>query len=317
VFVRTTNHISALDLDTGNLLWQSSSLGEAGFSFPLKMHNDFLLVPESDGMVAAFAAKTGSLIWRICQVTTCEPGTWEEITSVSTSESTVIITRYDWDVSNYDINTGDLRWEDDLPNRTFAFGTADRATAYISAGHFLKSYSIENGNLVWEDSFGSYLGEIITGDTDALYLIYEADNDNVRLAAIDITSRKVQWDIKFPNANLPISYNHLALDSEKGYLYTAGQTVAQISVVDGSIIWETDKLGGTLEHPIPTKDRVYVRTRLGTLFVLADLNGNIIGDLSLNNITAFGAHYSEISPAVSDKFLIVPYGQSSVVALQP
>jgi len=190
----------------------------------------------------------------------------------------------------------------------------DNQAVYMGDGNTLKALNTENGEVTWQKALSGTIGDIAFRD-GVLYIVIQSGVDDTKLVALNIKSQQIDWSLPFTSGGGLLLANKITVADHK--IYTTNTQLAAINANDGTGLWQTKELSSTLEHPIVSGNRVYVRSELGMLYAFDKDSGSEIGSLNLQNNSATGYEIAELSPVITDDHLIIPIGSKWIVAIIP
>jgi outer membrane protein assembly factor BamB len=305
IFIRTNNSIYALDGRTGEILWKTNSraTGSSGESTPTispQIEDSYLIVPETGSRISVFSSESGKLIW-----SSYPEYAHTHIESIAINNKTIYVARWNWRLTSYGLETGDIIWEKDISGRSNPYVVANENAVYLGQEHLLQSLEAESGISQWELDFGGYSGPLAINDG----VLYITDEETSSVLAIDTNTQAVLWERSYPQIEA-FELNCLVLSGD--VLYLAAQQLIAISKVDGYSLWISSNTG-RLECPNVSSDSIYVRNTEQTLYKLDVSSGNKTGQLSVQLNTPM-KHEPDRSPLLFEDMLIVPFGDNRVFA---
>jgi outer membrane protein assembly factor BamB len=268
--------------------------------------SDILLVPGGEASIVAFSPENGKILWADHKAQSIgQYPVW----SIAFLNNDVFVARFNSSLKAYKENTGDVLWEENAPDRTSLYLSTYQDKVYFSANGSLKGYDSRSGRLLVEKTFNTYIGPILI-ENNVLYL--EIGRGFSKIMAMDLDNFNNIWEIAPPKfSNNPI--NSLTIHGDK--LFANGDAFIAIDKSNGKILWNKLDIGVT-GHPVVLGNRVYVRNMIGSLLAFDIASGDYKGHLKLQ---AYGSRtdVDDLSPAVYDDLLIVPYGDDRVLAYRP
>jgi len=323
VFIQTSQNLYALEATTGELAWSAESLGDPNDS-KLFAYDDFVLASERRAPIATFTAGAGELLWRhspqgdfqptdpsaVTATLEYAPPNYTPVQSVTFARDIAYVTRFNWKLTAYDLERGQIIWEASLPGRTFATVVTDGDTLYVDTGRILKAYDATTGTVLWEQDVGEVIGKLVL-DGSNLYMSC-ALLDNNCILSMDVETQALLWEVDYDTLGVPEIF-HLSFN--EGGLYGAGDSLVAIDAKNGNILWQSDLIG-PLGPPTILDDKVYVKAEDSTLYAFDIKNGRLEGRLSMKSSLPLRQprDSEEYGPVVVDDLLIVPLGGNRVYA---
>lgn len=306
VFIRTSDSIIAVDSRNGNRLWSSKTLSDTPLSIAPYIFDDYLVVPEKGSGIAVFQANTGELIWRTPTIEAGLSNPWIE--SISFSNETLFVARFDWGLTAYDIHDGEIVWEQKYSTRYPPSIDANRQAVYFGLKSEIRAYDTLNGTLLWKENINASIGQIKLDD-DILLI---SDNSKSGMIGFNSSNQETLWRVDYELIKDTI-INCIVIDDD--IVYVAAQRLMAITIGDGQMIWASDQIGD-LECPVIVENSIYVRNTDTTLYAFDLDSGHEIGRISVQANTPM-LHEPDRSPTTTDGILIVPITDSYVAAYSP
>ncbi len=304
IFVRTSGAIYKLEGKNGNLIWKAASEAgtSAGGAYSIlgpKINGKYLVVPETGSRVAVFSSDTGKLIWR-----SLPPGYEQaDIEAITINQEFLVVARWNWYLTAYDLTTGDILWENSITGRSNPYIVSGGSYIYLGQENFLRIFEVQSGSLKWEFDIGGYSGPMLLDDEH----LFITDEEMSRVIAINVNSQKILWDKTFLQIE-SFEFNCIFLSND--ILYLSAQQLAAISKIDGELIWASQETG-QLECPVAFSESIFVRNTDTNLFRLSTETGEKLGELAVQ-ANAPMKHQHDRSPLIFDNLLIVPFGDNRI-----
>ncbi len=267
--------ITALDLKTGNKLWQKDL--DLPFSGGPGGNDELLIIGTANGDVLALEKSTGKQLWQ-------QKVSSEILSTPQLSSGIVIVRTVDGKIVALNSRDGAQQWEyqRDVPALSLR-GTSnpiiDRGLVLAGmSGGKLVALDLENGRLLWEvviapPSGASELDRIADIDSDPLLsdgILYVASFQG-KILAINGRVGTKQWQ-----RNLATSQN-MAIDNRALYLVNKKDEVYALDLDTGNSLWKNDKLlYRQLSAPTVFKNSIVVGDNEGYLHFLDKKTGQLI-----------------------------------------
>lgn len=306
IFIRTANSIYALDGRTGEVLWKTNSqaIGNSEESIPVmspQIKDSYLIVPETGSRISVFSAESGKLIWKSQRPKYAHA----HIESIAVNNKMIYVARWDWELTAYELETGDIIWRKDISGRSNPYIVADENSVYVGQEHLSQSFDAVSGISQWKLDFGGYSGPLVLSDG----ILYITDEETSSILAVDTSTQATLWERSYPQLET-FELNCLVLSDD--VLYLAAKQLVAISKIDGNTLW-TSSNTGRLECPSISSNSIYTRNTEQTLYKLDISSGNEMGQLYVQVNTPM-KHEPDRSPILFENLLIVPFGDSRVFA---
>ena len=257
VFVGSVSgELSALDLQSGDLLWKYEASDAIGESSPC-VEKGIVYVGDLAGSVHAVSAQDGKGIW------TYETE-GELKASPVVSGDRVLIGSYDGLLYCLSARSGALLWSvqtDGPVNCTVGIAAG---IAYISGcDGMLRGVRVSDGQQVVSVDIGAY-----TGASPAL-----ANNMVVfgtfgnRVLGVDLLLKSVRWSYEHPEKKFPF-YSSAALVAGKAVVGGRDKMVHCLEAESGKLLWTFATKGRVESSPAVAGSRVYVGSKDGRFYVL-------------------------------------------------
>jgi outer membrane protein assembly factor BamB len=305
-FVKTSTTLYALDVLENKVKWQVDSSTKRDLTYSPVLVGSLVIVVEDGSTLAAYSTESGNLIWKTPALQIIETGT-DPIRSIAFNSQYLYVARYTWNLMAYDLKTGKVIWEYDLPGRSTSYVVTNERYVFFAAGDTVSVLDANNGREIWVYDESGYFGPILlSGNT-----LYITDEMHAALISLDIDSKQINW-IK----DLPISTYEFSCMLEVGdNLLIAAQKLVMVSKQDGSILWATDNLG-SLECPVLLKNKIYIRNNQTDLYAFDKESGQEKGELQVRTNTVMEQDFFR-SPINANGLLIVPFGDKRLFVYQP
>lgn len=307
VFVKTSNTLYALDLMEKKVEWKVDSVTKQSLVHAPVVANSLVIVVEDESVLAAYSAEAGNLIWKTLPIETFETST-DRIRSISFNSKYLFVARYGLYITAYDLETGRVVWEHDLPGRSNIDMVANEAYVFYTAGQDVASILDANtGFDVWNYSMTGYFGPILLSRNT----LFISDERNASLISVDLDSYQINW-VK----TLPIeTYGFNCLIEVDENVLVAAAELVMVSKQNGAIVWSTDELGD-LECPVLLNDKIYIRNSQTQLYILEKKAGKELGQLIVQTNTMMKQDFSR-SLIAANGLLAVPFGDDRLIVYRP
>jgi outer membrane protein assembly factor BamB len=316
LFVKGSASLYAVDILQKKVQWKVTSFTDRDLGFAPVVTNSSVIVVENGSGVAAYSIDSGRLLWKTSPIKEAGYMT-ASVQSMAFNSQYLYVGRFDWSLTAYNLKTGEIIWEHNLPGRTDSYVEANEDYVFVGAGDTLTIYQANYGTEVWpsygfelwkKDDLG-YAGPILlSGNT-----LYITDEENASLISLDVNTHKINWEKSYQG--IIENYYYSCITETEKYLLIAAKKLMMVSKLDGEILWSTDDLG-TLECPILLKDKIYIRNSRTTLYSIDKETGRETGQMLVQLNTRMKIDYFR-SPIVVNGFLVVPFGDNRVFIYQP
>lgn len=257
VFVGSVSgELTALDLQSGELLWKYEASDAIGESSPC-VEKGIVYVGDLAGSVHAVSVQDGKGIW------TYETE-GELKASPVVSGDRVLIGSYDGLLYCLSAQDGVLLWQvqTDGPVNCTA-GIAD-GIAYISGcDGMLRGVRLSDGEQVVSVDIGAYTG---ASPVLASNMVVFGTFEN-RVVGVDLGSKSVRWSYEHPEKKLPF-YSSAALTAGKAVVGGRDKMVHCLESETGKLLWTFATKGRVDSSPAVAAGRVYVGSKDGRFYVL-------------------------------------------------
>lgn len=221
----------------------------------------------------------------------------------------LFVPRVSWYLSAYDINSGNVLWENRVPNKAILDVETDGNIVYLSTSETLRGIDPSTGEVLWEKDFGSLITKILL-DGNTLYVILPFGLES--LVALDLNTLQEIWSVAATEFN---DDEVRTIHSKGDVLYVGGDRLYALSKGNGSKICESEETG-SLEQPLVIDNKVIVRNKDKELFLFEAGSGEKIGSLGVRTNTLQNRS-PERSPVAFGNLLIVPFGDHRMFAYRP
>lgn len=313
VYVRTDKGIQVLDGLTGKLLDTLAVPWKARDTLRPMLYDNWLFVPALDGQLVAFQPDSSVQAWKACpKNSNCgHTDFYMPIETETYSLGVLVVTRHSDRLTAYDAVTGNILWDEDIPDRDFTDVAASGDMLYKTEMDSLSAYDIYTGKQLWSEEV-YYGGRVLVQD-DTAYFVSGYDTAT-RIIAFDVNSRKVKWTVPISTREVTIQ-TYLALDHNT--LLVTSDSIVAIDISTGKVLWESDHINNLLQAAIGD-NKVFVRDRAGTLYAFDESSGKQIGQLMIQRnptgevlILNF---LNEMGTAIFDDMVIVPLAPGTIIA---
>jgi len=310
VIVHTTAAVYALKLGDGHLLWRADSPANTWQTRPPDVDGDIVVVPETDGYLAAFSLTTGARLWRSCAF--CSSGWKVQDMALSGGYAYVSMNLGNaGGIAAYRVGTGYQMW--DAPDSVDSFTpiAADGEYVYVLGTEGIEALDPQTGKANHMISASSFEDMSQFAIADGVLFLIRWGGDASKVQAVTLADGKVKWTTDFKTSGMPM---RLALNGDT--LYVSADRVYALSLANGETAWNTAPISSP-GRAVELRDRVYVRDGEGRLHVLDAITGRQVGQLALGNTTNNDAPPSELNPASNRDFLLIPIGNRQIFAYRP
>jgi outer membrane protein assembly factor BamB len=194
LFAQTASSLYAIDLETQRLLWTRDTPTEDLHTIPLIASDGILIAQGKNGKVIALMAKTGQFLWENQpQVyhgteTTFSDG-WIEDAQIY--NGTIYIAQYSSYLTAYDLNSGEIRWSVDVPDRTILVITIDSNNIFLTTSTSIIQFDIDSGRMLDEHILGTRIHYALNDD-DTFYFAKNSD-EGISVFALDSRTFQEKW----------------------------------------------------------------------------------------------------------------------------
>jgi len=264
VLVRTSAALYALDVNSGNVIWNyylSKWLADAS---PAIAKNGKVFLTDGNS-VAALDQKTGSVLW---EQTLSTSSLW----LTDASESVVIVNQPGTYITALDVNTGDLLWHGPTCRGHVAAFISDN-NVYIPCGE-LTAVDIKSGEVSWVSVIANSVG-----NTDHLQNVVYYYSD--RVEAFDALNQETLWKTTVVNTGFE-SFKVVG----NVLFYTDDVRLCMLDIGNGHLEWCSKT--AYPQTPVVIGNDVFIfdgNHRTVTAFQFDD--GKRIGELILPNFNYF------------------------------
>ncbi len=306
IFVRTMNSIYALNPKSGTQIWKTESPSRSPLSLSLISYDDLLIAPEKNSRIAVFTINQGKLKWRtpLIDPLYTHPDAID-IEAVTVWNNILYVARFNWNLTAYDLQSGQILWVYDASGRSNPYLASDENAIYVGLDSKIVALDLKNGKPLWEYDVNGYIGPI-TIDENILFVL---DEENSNILAIDINNQSLKWKKQLPVEEF--EFNCILIQSENIYIST--QKLIAISKKDGRLIWES-KYTGRLECPIIFGEKIFVRNTTTNLFVFDKSSGKELSKYHVM-INSTAKHIPNRSPVLISGQLIIPVDENELIAI--
>ena len=288
------NKFYAVDLRKGKKLWNYSTLGAIHAKPAVAVGNVYF--GDAKGNIYALEQKTGKRVWN-AQVDGAV------MSAPLVLEKQIIFVTLSKQVKSFDLSTGKELWQTLPLNRDSGFTVLGSSDPFFSAGSVwvgfsdgtLLAYAPDSGQLQGVYQLGNINERL--HDVDATGLVagnnlYIPTADG-HLFALDISKRKILWEIPIGDVTDPI------IENGKIYL-TAGNTVYCLEEASGATIWEQELEAPGLSSPASLGSWIVVMATKGKMHFLDRTTGDVYFSRHLRG----GGSYSDPVVAENRMFLL-------------
>jgi outer membrane protein assembly factor BamB len=226
------------------------------------------------------------------------------------SEGTLVVARHTELITAYDLQTGEIKWQEDVPDRGYTPLTARSDTLFTDLNSHVSAYDIHSGRFLWSIDPERIVGRMALGDDSTLYMVL-GHSESTTIAALDTNARTFLWETGFPSSQVTVS-TYLTLDNNT--LYVASDQLAAISVENGQIIWVSESLPA-LKQPVVTGNTVYVISENSRLYAFDRSTGAQLGGLSLSGRPSRSFN-AALNPSVAGELLLVQTDTGTISAFE-
>ncbi len=295
---------------------------------PVVVADNKVFCLDAGGLVYAFDAQTGNLLWE--NTTTIKGKDGQIGGALSYSDGKLVVTSSFAEAFAFDSSDGKQIWRIKLPACCKGNGiTIDNEKVYLLCDNSsLQVVDIKTGNLLWSHS-GMMMETTYLGGSGVVVkdnVIYFAYPSGEVFALLENGS--ALWSAmlsKFSFTNASESFSHpVAKPVIKGnliYFTNSNQSTTAFDVQSGQIVWRKD-IGGT-ETPLLSGNSIFILDSSSTVYCLNKDNGKVRWSTSLNvdgteNYGWFGQdlpHTEWYGPVQTNKGILVFASNGSLITL--
>jgi outer membrane protein assembly factor BamB len=234
LFIQTQNSIYSLDVQTGNILWQTELNADTYMPSPMLVSGDILLAQGRNAMIAAYSANSGQLLWQ----DGFSHGDWIE--DMATYENNLYVARYSTSLTVYQLDSGEILWSPPVPDRSNLFLFTEKGKVYLGTDDSLRIYDTQQ-------LLPSKLLEEVKLDDQIAYMekagntLYIANyhEKGISLSAFNFSTLEKMWDVPYRQLPGLLSVNSMVIS--ENILYVIGEKTVAISTNNGTVQWISDK----------------------------------------------------------------------------
>jgi outer membrane protein assembly factor BamB len=311
IYFRTTAFVYALGGQTGKEIWKYPSRVPDGFALPPYIADSYLVVPETDSSITILKKDTGELVWQSgppqSNFTSSENLAVE---NVGLSENIVLATRFSWNLTAYDLLSGNSLWEFDLPSRTNPYMVINNGVVFLGVGQQLIAIEAETGKILWQLEIPGYVGNLFFDEDENNVIV--ADVEGPSLLFVDPEKGKIMGR---KDLNISSEFGINCMIDYGDNLIVSADGLSIISKSTGIEEWHVNNVGH-LECPVIIGDKLFVRNTGTRLFSYDLVNGINLGEMVVGANTPM-AHEPNRSPVSLDGLFIVPVSDNELIAYRP
>ncbi len=312
LLLRTQTHLKSYDLKTGEYLWEMSlqdSRSKNSYIFdnyPLLIDEGRLYLEDWPGVIAQVDIQDHTTLWERgpSPVTEIGKGLYS-ITSIQTSPDHVFVARFQWGISAYDKQSGELHWEIDFSDgerKNMSYDPAqDRL--YFSSGDRVGAVDGSSGEILWEQRLAYQGGNILWKD-NLFYVLQGGPLDpfegNVGIVlAIDTRTQSVVWQTETVGAPIVIcesgsnkdmiliSSDGMSTLSSAGKIEPLSQFELKFDIVSCPLVFNDQDIYQGHLNPFSTRERFIIVNNEGALrvFSLPDLQYGYTYNFPVNPVS--------------------------------
>lgn len=282
--------VMALEPETGETIWTTTTTN--AISAAITVASKLVVVGTREGEVVAFDAESGEQKW-LSQVSS------EIIARPAVGDGFVVVNTVDGNVVALDADNGERKWFYDrsLPPLTLrgtsapviAHGAAIAGFANGKVGVFI----LQNGQLAWEKqvtapSGRSDLERLV--DVDSQPIVFGADmyvsSYNGNLLSLELRSGEANWSRELS------AFKDMAIDNQTLLVTHDNGYISSLNRNNGNLLWTQKALFlRDTTSPVVFNDHIVVGDMGGYLHMLDRADGNLIGQLNINDDVNFSDCY--------------------------
>lgn len=300
VYIRTPSEVTVLNLADGSIQQTIETRSRMIGILSPWTYDSFLIVPEGGGTLAVFSASSGELLWRHSP-----EYDFADIDAITASNGVLVVSRYSEYITAYDLATGDIQWQVDIPDRNYVHVAAENGIVYTGLEGNLIAYDITSGDQLWTKHLDVYIGRMLL-ENNTIYAVVGTVGSTT-IVAVDKNTQSVKWQHPFyTSAYTRDTY----LTSDNGVIYAASDTLMAIAGDSGRILWLTDFIGN-LYQPMVLGDNIFVGGGR-RLYAFDKRTGQQVGMLPIQT----GVLPTIFDPVVAGDLLIVPVSNTTIHAFR-
>lgn len=318
--------------NTFELKWIGSM--DVGSSKSIKMTSPVVVAGnkvfsvDAGGLVYAFDAQTGNLIWK--RTTTIKGKDGQIGGAIAYSNGKLIVTSSFAEAFAFNANNGELIWRIKLPACCKGEGiTIDNNKVYLLCDNSsLQVVDIKDGNLLWSHS-GMMMDTTYMGGSRAIvknavvYLAYPSGE----VFALSENGASI-WSStlsKFSFVNAGESFSHPVacpiISGNLVYFTNSNQQITAFDTMTGNVVWKRD-FGGT-ETPLVSGNSIFILDSLKGITCLNKDNGKIrwTRNLNINGTEDYGWFWQNkqitewMGPIQTNKGILIMASNGSLITL--
>lgn len=258
--------VHALDLATGNAVWEVSLGATTGSASPLVIAG-LVIVGDTSGVVHAIDSASGAKRWSF-KVDGAIDGAAANVGNL------VLTATEDGSAYALEAQTGSVVWKATLPAGVTRSVTASADTVFVGAKGTLVALRLSDGSMVWQSAVAP-TGECGT-PTVADGLVFDAtgldgsDPAAKGVVALDASTGAVRWRYASPTQRQAYTPG---VRAGRAFIVAEDGIVAALDATNGAVVWTT-KTGAVNEAlPAIADGLVYVPTNGHTLVTLDQATG--------------------------------------------
>lgn len=255
VTIETADATQVVDAKTGKMHWQANAsaygdpaLVQAGIVYST-LGDSQRLAGQPDFLVARTIA-TGAEVWRVPLPAQADVAIAADAQMVYIGHTTSSRAAPNSPLSAYDLHSGMLQWQTNLPNTAYVFPQVLNQHLYVLAPDAVYALDPSTGRHLWQ----------VTGTPTATPVAYHGAvllASQSALAAVDATTGTVRWRVALGEAltQAPIVRN--------GLIVIQTQHTLRVLDAEGTIMWQASGMPQFQGQLLATNDGLYVQDSTG------------------------------------------------------
>jgi len=277
MIIQTESLLIALDLVTGNKVWESTIFSDSGYqrnnrSANIIIKGNILALQSQENIVAVYDPNEGNFLWdtyiKTLDISSAEKGD-TEVYDIEIANDLVLVARHNKNLVAYDAKSGKLVWQNTLPERTGFHIMQEKEKILVGTTYQLLIFDKLDGNLIKDYRFDNSSAALYK-DQEAVYVMYM--NGPCSISALDAHSLTSKWCIK-PSLLDYLTGFILMADDETSFFVANDDLLVAISKETGQVLWNSP-LSVNIQNISVYGSSVYI-SGIDT-FLIVDINSGKI-----------------------------------------